>query len=217
MALAMREEAARRADPSAGRCWSASASTPARWWPGSSAAASSATTGGRHRQHRQPHRVPRVPGCIQVIGRTCWRRPAATASSGADRSPSRAWVRWSPTSSSEGTNDRPIARDQRNIRSLGRRTSSTAGKLTTQGPLREDPEVHQSATEAMRCSIEFIQPLLHLSHTSLTARVSSDDIVTELSLFPARPNAAFRFRSNASATGLLSRCSLLRRGTSPSA
>ena len=46
MALAMREEVARRTDPGGQPLQSASASTPARWWPGSSAPASSATTCG---------------------------------------------------------------------------------------------------------------------------------------------------------------------------
>jgi class 3 adenylate cyclase len=34
MALALREEASRHLDPTVGRWPSASASTPARWWPG---------------------------------------------------------------------------------------------------------------------------------------------------------------------------------------
>src|SRR5687768_15467921 len=38
----------------------------------------------------------------------------ATSSSGGDRSWSGVWARWSPTCCSEGTNDRPIACDQRN-------------------------------------------------------------------------------------------------------
>jgi hypothetical protein len=45
--------------PTVSHSRSASASTPARWWPGSSARTSSATTVGRHREHRQPDGVAR--------------------------------------------------------------------------------------------------------------------------------------------------------------
>ena len=114
LALAMREEVARRADPSgqplqvrigidtgpveAGVIGTASSATtcgatpstpPAAWNPTGSPAA---------------FRSPPAPtsGC-----------KLATGSSSADRSPSGAWARWSPTSWWEGTNDQPSVSDQR--------------------------------------------------------------------------------------------------------
>ncbi len=76
-------------------------------------------------------------------------------------------------------------------------------------------EEDHSATEAMPSSVAFIHPLLHRSQTSFTARASRGNISTELSEFPARPNVAERSKPNALATGRLTRCSLVRRGTSP--